>query len=60
MVSACIKLCKLFPIDIQVGQGKRDSKRWKPASAATMQDVHLPMRSFELKNRTQVNEIKKT
>lgn len=46
-------------MDIQVGQGKRESRRWRAARAATMQDVHLPMRSFELKNRTQVNEIKK-
>jgi len=59
MVSTCIKLCTLFPIDRQVGQGKRESKRWRPAREATMQDIHLPMRSFELKNRTQVDEIKK-
>lgn len=32
--------------------------RWKSPKAAVTQDFHLPMRSFEVKNRTSVEDIK--
>ncbi|RDX96473.1 4-hydroxy-tetrahydrodipicolinate synthase, chloroplastic, partial [Mucuna pruriens] len=34
------------------------SSYWKPAQAALKPSFHLPMRSFELKNRTSAEEIK--
>ncbi|XP_057548996.1 4-hydroxy-tetrahydrodipicolinate synthase, chloroplastic-like [Amaranthus tricolor] len=32
--------------------------RWKPPEAAMIPNIHLPMRSYEVKNRTNVDDIK--
>lgn len=36
----------------------RRNSNWKPPQAAVVPNVHLPMRSFEMKNRTSVEDIK--
>eukprot|EP00252_Welwitschia_mirabilis_P007482 TRINITY_DN18880_c0_g1_i1.p1 TRINITY_DN18880_c0_g1~~TRINITY_DN18880_c0_g1_i1.p1 ORF type:complete len:360 (-),score=58.00 TRINITY_DN18880_c0_g1_i1:456-1535(-) len=52
-------VCRPFHISTNCFRGKGISKKWAPVRAAVMQDVYLPMKSLELKNRTEVNEIKK-
>ncbi|GLJ45721.1 hypothetical protein SUGI_0962210 [Cryptomeria japonica] len=59
MASLCRKLCKPFISNVEVGQDRRERKRWQQPRAAVMQDMHLPMRSVELKNSTPVDEIKR-
>uniref|UniRef100_A0A0D6R4Y6 4-hydroxy-tetrahydrodipicolinate synthase n=1 Tax=Araucaria cunninghamii TaxID=56994 RepID=A0A0D6R4Y6_ARACU len=59
MASVCINLFNPFATNIEVGQGRRGNRRWKSPGAAVVQNLHLPMRSLELKNSTPVDEIKK-
>uniref|UniRef100_A0A0C9RIK7 4-hydroxy-tetrahydrodipicolinate synthase n=1 Tax=Wollemia nobilis TaxID=56998 RepID=A0A0C9RIK7_9CONI len=59
MATVCIKLFNPFATNIEVGQGRRGNRRWRSPRAAVVQDLHLPMRSLELKNSTPVDEIKK-
>ncbi|XP_078438731.1 4-hydroxy-tetrahydrodipicolinate synthase, chloroplastic-like [Wolffia australiana] len=37
----------------------RRASRWKSPKASVIQNLHLPMRSFEVKNRTSAEDIKK-
>eukprot|EP00262_Sarcandra_glabra_P016477 TRINITY_DN5389_c0_g1_i1.p1 TRINITY_DN5389_c0_g1~~TRINITY_DN5389_c0_g1_i1.p1 ORF type:complete len:368 (-),score=52.96 TRINITY_DN5389_c0_g1_i1:725-1828(-) len=50
-----------FELPLNAGSNayKRRNGRWKSPEAAVVPNVHLPMRSLEVKNRTSVEDIKK-
>ncbi|XP_034709484.1 4-hydroxy-tetrahydrodipicolinate synthase, chloroplastic-like [Vitis riparia] len=56
---ACLKDSTLqFPRPNCGDINKRRNAKWKSAQAAVIPNFHLPMRSFEVKNRTSVDDIK--
>ncbi|KAJ4978187.1 hypothetical protein NE237_008967 [Protea cynaroides] len=57
--SVCLREATLqLPTFSSNSNRKRTNVRWCSPESAMLQDFHLPMRSFEVKNRTSVDEIK--
>ncbi|XP_065856770.1 4-hydroxy-tetrahydrodipicolinate synthase, chloroplastic-like [Euphorbia lathyris] len=55
----CLKESVLqLPRPVSIDYSKRMTARWKSPQAAIMPNIHLPMRSFEFKNRTSSEDIK--
>ncbi|XP_057993755.1 4-hydroxy-tetrahydrodipicolinate synthase, chloroplastic-like [Hevea brasiliensis] len=57
--SMCLRdsTCQL-PRSVSTNYYKRRSAKWRSPQAAVIPNLHLPMRSFEVKNRTSPEDIK--
>ncbi|CAL1385056.1 unnamed protein product [Linum trigynum] len=57
-LKGCSSLNLSRPTTLSADSYKRRSCRWRPPQAAVIPNFHLPMRSFEVKNRTLAEDIK--